>query len=290
MTANLIPFSFESHEIRTTQDEHSTPWFVAKDICAALGISWSGSTLAPIKAEWKGVMKFITPGGNQELAIVCEQAVYKLAFRSRKPEAERFTDWVADTIATIRKTGQYIAPRHRADKTRKALPGALTVEQQDAVKALVKSKVEMLPHSKQGGAVIKCWSSIKSKFGVGYKEVPAEQFTEVLSLVARLPLEGEVLPPPAEEDPYQFPLNFWNPENRKGSTGWLTWAELARVEPMDRPLSGLLARLTRDGHDVEGARVEYQAMRLLLESMHWTLSDIANRVNAMPRRGLNIAF
>ena len=35
------------------------------------------------------------------------------------------------------------------DRTRKALPGGLTVEQQDAVKALVKSRVEILPHDAQ---------------------------------------------------------------------------------------------------------------------------------------------
>jgi hypothetical protein len=80
-------------------------------------------------------------------------------------------------------------------KSRKALPGGLTLEQQDAVKALVRSRVEVLPKAKQGKAAITCWSSIKSKFGVKtYKEVPPEQFGEVLSLVARLPLEGEHIP------------------------------------------------------------------------------------------------
>jgi hypothetical protein len=85
-------------------------------------------------------------------------------------------------------------------KSRKALPGGLTLEQQDAVKALVRSRVEVLPKAKQGKAAVKCWSSIKSKFGCSYKEVPAEHFSEMLSLVARVSLEGEhipVLPQPA---------------------------------------------------------------------------------------------
>jgi hypothetical protein len=80
-------------------------------------------------------------------------------------------------------------------KSQKALPGGLTLEQQDAVKALVRSRVDVLPKDKQGKAAITCWSSIKSKFQVKtYKEVPPEQFGEVLSLVARLPLEGEHIP------------------------------------------------------------------------------------------------
>lgn len=108
MSTQLIPFSFESHEIRVASDERGAVWFVAKDVADALDISWSSATLAPIKDEWKGGMKFITPGGEQELIVILEQAVYKLAFRSRKPEAERFSDWAADVIASIRKTGSYV--------------------------------------------------------------------------------------------------------------------------------------------------------------------------------------
>lgn len=184
--------------------------------------------------------------------------------------------------------GQATNPRFRPEKTRKALPGGLTVEQQDAVKALVKSRVEILPHDSQAKAAITCWSAVKSKFGVSYKEVPAANFPDVLSLVARLPLDGE--PPKAPKGKYRFPLSFWQPANRVGGTGWLTWDELTRIEVADRPIGGLLAQLARDGNDVEGASVEYRAMRLLLESMHWTIADIAARVNAIPNRGLNVAF
>jgi len=72
----------------------------------------------------------------------------------------------------------------------------LGIEQQDAIKALVKSRAEVLPHDKQGAATIRLWSSIKSKYGVSYKELPPEHFTAALSLVARVPLEGEHLPKP----------------------------------------------------------------------------------------------
>jgi len=40
--------------------------------------------------------------------FLTEAGVYKLIFRSRKPEAERFQDWVAEEVLpSIRKTGQY---------------------------------------------------------------------------------------------------------------------------------------------------------------------------------------
>lgn len=64
-------------------------------------------------------------------------------------------------------TGDFILtnPAFRPEKTRKALPGGLTLEQQDAVKALVKSRVEALPHDGQAKGAITCWSAIKSKLG-----------------------------------------------------------------------------------------------------------------------------
>ena len=87
-------------------------------------------------------------------------------------------------------------------KTKTTLPNGLTADQCDAIKALVKARAESCPKEKQGAAAIKCWSSIKSKFGCGYKEIPPEHFTEALSLVARIELEGEYLPkqelPPAD--------------------------------------------------------------------------------------------
>ncbi len=302
MSTSLVSFSFDSLSVRTFADEAGEPWFCAKDVCDVLGYANSRKTVAD-HCRAKGVANRDTPTESdvtngdgtsrarlsQEMTFINEGNLYRLIIKSRKPEAERFESWVCDEVLpTIRKTGQYIAPKFRPEKTRKALPGGLTVEQQDAIKALVKSRVEILPQGAQAKAAITCWSAVKSKFGVSYKEVPATNFPDVLSLVARLPLDGELLKAPKGK--YHFPLSFWQPTNRAGRSGWLTWDELTRIESSDLPLSNLLSRLAADGHDVEGARVEYRAMRLLLESMHWTIADIAARVNAIPRRGLSVAF
>lgn len=41
--------------------------------------------------------------------FITESGVYKLVFKSRKPNAEAFTDWVTDEVLpTIRKTGGYV--------------------------------------------------------------------------------------------------------------------------------------------------------------------------------------
>ncbi|EFA4391754.1 phage antirepressor Ant [Escherichia coli] len=85
--------------------------------------------------------------------------------------------------------GHVVNPR----KAKKALPGKITTEQQEAIKQLVLSRGQSLPKEKQAKAMITMWSSLKSHFGCSYKEISEEQFTEALSLAARVPLEGEFI-------------------------------------------------------------------------------------------------
>ncbi|PHS43111.1 MAG: hypothetical protein COB05_18630 [Marinobacter sp.] len=83
------------------------------------------------------------------------------------------------------------APSRRKQKT---LPNGLSMEQQDAIKGLVKARVETLAPDRRAKAAITCWSALKSKFGCTYKEIEPERFTDAVSLVARVPLEGDYLP------------------------------------------------------------------------------------------------
>ncbi|MDK2794418.1 MAG: hypothetical protein PWP75_1047 [Caldanaerobacter sp.] len=94
---------------------HINNYTSIKDVCDVLDIAWRGQqTLVNIREDWKGVRNFRTPGGIQEMIVIKEPAVYKLAFRSRKEEAERFTDWVAgEVIPSIRKTGRYELYPHK---------------------------------------------------------------------------------------------------------------------------------------------------------------------------------
>jgi len=81
-------------------------------------------------------------------------------------------------------------------KTKQALPHGLSLDQQDTIKALVKARAEELPKDKQAGCIIKQWSAIKKKFGMSYKEVSPDNFVNMISLITRLPIEGELLPKP----------------------------------------------------------------------------------------------
>lgn len=60
----------------------------------------------------KGTKQFRTPGGNQNLTIVSESAMYTLVLRSDKPIAIEFHRWITtEVLPSIRKTGSYSAPQ-----------------------------------------------------------------------------------------------------------------------------------------------------------------------------------
>lgn len=116
MKSQLTNFNYGVAQIRTITDK-DVLWFVAKDVCLALNIKWFGNkSLQSIPSHWKGIGKLPTPsespdnrgGGVQEVLVINESGLYKLAFRSNKAEATRFTDWVAgEVLPSIRKYGKY---------------------------------------------------------------------------------------------------------------------------------------------------------------------------------------
>lgn len=84
----------------------------------------------------------------------------------------------------------------KESKTKQSKKGCLTKDQQDTIKNIVRSTAEALPKNKRASTTIKMWSAIKNKFGCSYKDVDESEFNNIVSLLARLPIEGELLPPP----------------------------------------------------------------------------------------------
>lgn len=137
----IVPFLFEGeHTVRTLErDEH--PWFVAKDICSILGITWKGSDstgpLGTMEADEKATCLVQTPGGVQEMVVVSESGLYALIFKSRKPEAIRFRKWVTnEVLPTIRRTGSY-SPQGSVEVMRRKPFEEWTVEEVNAYRGLV---------------------------------------------------------------------------------------------------------------------------------------------------------
>jgi anti-repressor protein len=103
-------FTFKAFAVRAVT-KNGEPWFVAADVCNVLGVGNSSDAIARLPEQMKGVATIDTLGGAQQARVVNEAGLYKLAFTSRKPEAEAFTDWVAsDVLPAIRKHGMYATP------------------------------------------------------------------------------------------------------------------------------------------------------------------------------------
>lgn len=103
---NIIS-SPEFGDVRTVLRE-GEPWFVAKDVCEALGIANSRDAVARLDEDEKGVGISDTLGGKQEVSTVNEFGLYQLILRSNKPEAKRFKRWIThDVLPSIRKQGYY---------------------------------------------------------------------------------------------------------------------------------------------------------------------------------------
>lgn len=106
MMNDLTVFNFESRPIRTYADKNGEPWFCLSDTCTALNIRQYRVDRLPRKGVTN--CRTLTKGGNQELTFVNEPNLYRLVFRSNKPEAQKFADWVySEVLPSIRKTGSY---------------------------------------------------------------------------------------------------------------------------------------------------------------------------------------
>lgn len=88
------------------------PWFVGKDIAAALGYSNTKDALSRhVDEDDKRGSQITTPGGEQTMTIINESGVYSLIFSSKLETANKFKRWVtAEVLPSIRKTGGYLTP------------------------------------------------------------------------------------------------------------------------------------------------------------------------------------
>ncbi|HCU0440087.1 TPA: Bro-N domain-containing protein [Enterobacter hormaechei] len=106
----LSVFSFqESHPVRV-QVIAGEPWFCLKDVCDVLNIANSRRVASEV-LDQNGVRKTYiidSMGREQEAAFVNEPNLYRVIFRSNKPEARQFQNWVFnEVLPAIRKTGGY---------------------------------------------------------------------------------------------------------------------------------------------------------------------------------------
>ena len=122
---DLMTFQFETNEVRTIVID-GEPWFVGKDVAAALGYERPDHAIAKhVDNEDKLMYQIDTSGQSRQMYIIDESGVYSLIFSSKMPNAKKFKRWVTnEVLPAIRKTGTYTSPQVEQVDPQDAYTGA----------------------------------------------------------------------------------------------------------------------------------------------------------------------
>lgn len=83
------------------------PLFRANDIGNILEIINIKQNIKDFEEDEKTILEINTQGGTQNSNFLTEKGLYKILFKSRKPIADQFQNWVCDIVKEIRLKGYY---------------------------------------------------------------------------------------------------------------------------------------------------------------------------------------
>ncbi|HDU3462662.1 TPA: Bro-N domain-containing protein [Klebsiella aerogenes] len=185
-------FKFGDNDIRVINKD-GEPWFVAKDVCKAIGLTNSRVSLLALDDDEKGVSSIYTPGGEQDISVVSESGMYTLVLRcrdavNRGSVPHKFRKWVtAEVLPSIRKHGEYVKGKKTTVEERTPL--------RDAVNLLV---------GKKGLRYDDAYNMVHQRFNIdSIDELELEQIPLAVEYLHRVALEGELLPSQSD-----LPLNM----------------------------------------------------------------------------------
>ncbi|RGW65776.1 Bro-N domain-containing protein [Enterococcus durans] len=96
--------NWNGREIRFV-DINDEWWAVAKDVAEALGLKQVTRAIHSLPKDGVTTSKVIDSlGRTQDVNIINEKNIYRMAFKSRKKEAEAFQDWIFDIIKELRQS------------------------------------------------------------------------------------------------------------------------------------------------------------------------------------------
>jgi prophage antirepressor-like protein len=111
--------AFNSNELHTEiliKGTQLEPLFRASDIGEILEMGNIRTSINDFNdTEKVGVHTMDTTGRQQLITFLTEKGLYKVLFKSRKPIAEKFQNWVCDVIKEIRLTGKYTLEKQLED-------------------------------------------------------------------------------------------------------------------------------------------------------------------------------
>lgn len=117
--SDIIKFDFEGKRVRTI-DRDGLPEFIAKDVCAVLGLDNARQAVRSLDDDEKGKTTLLergvtnndvvtNPGTYNTYNTVTQAGLFRLIFKSRKPVAKRFQRFVFhEVLPMIRERGYYV--------------------------------------------------------------------------------------------------------------------------------------------------------------------------------------
>lgn len=243
-------------------DRNGQPWLRSPQIAEALGYSQANrvSDVYSRHADeftdsMTAVIKLPSSGGEQDTRIFSLRGAHLLAMLSRTKVAKEFRRWVLDVLDSLG-----VVAAHSE---------GLTPAQQRQVQKAVNQIVH-----RNGVTHADVYRGIKDRFQVGsYRDVPQEQFAALVAFLDGGPQRRQQPVITHERTvPAMVVLDAsWLMANNRGVLPepvngklFLRAQDVARLRRS--PLDEILSLLSRQGHDVSAAIVEYDAMRYHLRS------------------------
>ncbi len=88
---------------RRSKTLEGEPWFVAADVCRALGLGNSSMAISKLDEDERTLILIEGTSNGLPVNAVNEPGLYSLVLGSRKPEAKAFKRWITHEV--IHKTG-----------------------------------------------------------------------------------------------------------------------------------------------------------------------------------------
>ncbi|MDK4689677.1 BRO-N domain-containing protein [Kingella negevensis] len=188
MQTQISIFKFQADQSVRVEYKNGEPLFCLTDVAEILLIKNANPTRFNMKTD--GVHKMYSvdsKGRKNEITFINEPNLYRVIFRSNKPEAVKFQDWIfEEVIPQIRKTGKY-------ESRLKVLLNNNTVEARRGLVAAVKqlAKAKSVDYSD-------AYRMVHQRFNVeSIEQLSYEQIAQATEYVHHLILDkslsGEVL-------------------------------------------------------------------------------------------------
>jgi len=139
-------FDFNGIGISIITDVGGNPWFIANDVCAALGYSNPRDAVSKhVRSHQKAAVTIRDTSSNgvaqnRSTTIINEGGLNRLVLRSKLTAAEELQDWVTDQVLpAIRKTGSY---KVRELSRMELIQLAMDAERERLVAVAEKAKLE----------------------------------------------------------------------------------------------------------------------------------------------------